>query len=43
MAGVFRVVTVKNKEVHFVGEGGCEMAEMWVRGIRLVTMEALSG
>ncbi|KAI3520690.1 hypothetical protein L1887_10140 [Cichorium endivia] len=43
MAGVFRVVTVKNKEVHFVCEGGCEMAEMWVRGIRLVTMEALSG
>lgn len=40
--GVFRVVTVKNKEVHFVCEGGFEMAELWVRGIKLVTREALS-
>ncbi|XP_004305917.1 PREDICTED: ankyrin-3 [Fragaria vesca subsp. vesca] len=39
-AGVFRVVTVKNKEVHFVCEGGVEMAELWVRGITLVTKEA---
>ncbi|KAA0056596.1 ankyrin-3 [Cucumis melo var. makuwa] len=39
--GLFRVMTVKNKEVHFVCEGGCEMAELWVRGIRLVTREAL--
>ncbi|KAL4568238.1 hypothetical protein LXL04_023846 [Taraxacum kok-saghyz] len=36
MAGVFRVVTVKGKEVHFVCEGGVETAELWVRGIRLV-------
>lgn len=41
--GLFRVVTVKNKEVHFVCEGGCEMAELWVRGIRLVTREAIIG
>nr|XP_043633568.1 putative ankyrin repeat protein RF_0381 [Erigeron canadensis] len=43
-SGVFRVVTgKKKKEVHFVCEGGPEMAELWVRGIRLVTMEALRG
>ncbi|KAK9061676.1 hypothetical protein SSX86_018859 [Deinandra increscens subsp. villosa] len=42
-SGVFRVVTGTKKEVHFVCEGGCEMAELWVRGIRLVTMEALCG
>ncbi|THG20291.1 hypothetical protein TEA_017250 [Camellia sinensis var. sinensis] len=42
-AGVFRVVTTKNKEVHFVCEGGFETAEMWVRGIQLVTREAVSG
>ncbi|CAI9111547.1 OLC1v1011796C2 [Oldenlandia corymbosa var. corymbosa] len=35
-AGLFRVRT-KNKEVHFVCEGGIEMAELWVRGIKLVT------
>nr|XP_043608185.1 ankyrin-3 [Erigeron canadensis] len=40
--GVFRVVTMKNKEVHFVCEGGFEMAELWVRGIKLVTSEARS-
>ncbi|KAL8193567.1 hypothetical protein R6Q57_026702 [Mikania cordata] len=40
--GVFRVVTGKKKEAHFVCEGGYEMAELWVRGIRLVTMETLS-
>ncbi|XWS32661.1 hypothetical protein CRYUN_Cryun22dG0009000 [Craigia yunnanensis] len=42
-AGVFRVVTTKNKEVHFVCEGGFEMAELWVRGIKLVTREAIFG
>ncbi|XP_027151183.1 ankyrin-2-like isoform X1 [Coffea eugenioides] len=41
--GVFRVKTTKNKEVHFVCEGGLEMAELWVRGIRLVTREAIFG
>ncbi|KAI3793890.1 hypothetical protein L1987_36513 [Smallanthus sonchifolius] len=42
-SGVFRVVTGMKKEVHFVCEGGFEIAELWVRGIRLVTMEAQSG
>ncbi|KAL9995950.1 putative ankyrin repeat-containing domain-containing protein [Helianthus debilis subsp. tardiflorus] len=42
MAGVFRVVTAKNKEVHFVCDGGLEMAGLWVRGIKLVTREAIS-
>ncbi|XP_058102263.1 uncharacterized protein LOC131246309 [Magnolia sinica] len=37
--GVFRVVTTKNREFHFVCEGGVEMAELWVRGIKLVTRE----
>ncbi|KAA8548213.1 hypothetical protein F0562_004526 [Nyssa sinensis] len=41
--GVFRVVTTKNKEVHFVCEGGREMAELWVRGIKLVTRKAMFG
>lgn len=41
--GVFRVVTTKNKEFHFVCEGGLEMAELWVRGIKLVTREAIFG
>ncbi|KAI8032430.1 Ankyrin-2 [Camellia lanceoleosa] len=41
--GVFRVVTTKNKEVHFVCEGGFEKAELWVRGIKLVTREAIFG
>ncbi|KAK9271944.1 hypothetical protein L1049_002311 [Liquidambar formosana] len=41
--GVFRVVTTKNKEVHFVCEGGLEAAELWVRGIKLVTREAIFG
>ncbi|KAL3829504.1 hypothetical protein ACJIZ3_018306 [Penstemon smallii] len=41
--GIFRVVTRKGKEVHFVCEGGEEMAELWVRGIRLVTGEANFG
>ncbi|XAR51979.1 hypothetical protein NMG60_11006801 [Bertholletia excelsa] len=41
--GVFRVMTTKNKEVHFMCEGGVEKAELWVRGIRLVTKEAAFG
>ncbi|KAF5197858.1 Ankyrin repeat domain-containing protein [Thalictrum thalictroides] len=41
--GVFRIITTKNKEFHFVCEGGAEMAEMWVRGIKLVTREAIFG
>ncbi|CAL5356088.1 unnamed protein product [Camellia sinensis] len=41
--GVFRVVTTKNKEVHFVCDGGIEMAKLWVRGIELVTREAIFG
>ncbi|KAK6280404.1 hypothetical protein POUND7_020671 [Theobroma cacao] len=41
--GVFRVVTTKNKEFHFVCQGGFEMAELWVRGIKLVTREAIFG
>ncbi|XP_024974972.1 serine/threonine-protein phosphatase 6 regulatory ankyrin repeat subunit A-like [Cynara cardunculus var. scolymus] len=36
-AGIFWVVTMKNKEVHFVCDGGFEMAELWVRGIKIVT------
>ncbi|KAF2574747.1 hypothetical protein F2Q70_00006164 [Brassica cretica] len=38
--GIFRVVTKEDKEVHFVCEGGLVGAEMWVRGIRVVTREA---
>ncbi|XP_022775640.1 ankyrin-2-like [Durio zibethinus] len=41
--GMFHVLTTKNKEVHFVCDGGVEMAELWVRGIRLVTREAIFG
>ncbi|RDX94683.1 Ankyrin-3, partial [Mucuna pruriens] len=41
--GMFHVVTAKNKQVHFVCEGGVQMAHLWVRGIRLVTREAISG
>ncbi|CAN8256354.1 unnamed protein product [Cochlearia groenlandica] len=41
--GIFRVVTTNNKEVHFVCEGGLVCAEMWVRGIRLVTRETICG
>ncbi|CAK7348272.1 unnamed protein product [Dovyalis caffra] len=29
--GLFRVLTTKNKEVHFVCDGGLEMAELWGR------------
>ncbi|KAG8634925.1 hypothetical protein MANES_17G105600v8 [Manihot esculenta] len=39
--GIFRVLTTKNKEFHFVCHGGLEMAEMWVRGIKLVTRRAI--
>ncbi|KAM0984349.1 hypothetical protein ACFX15_011391 [Malus domestica] len=41
--GLFHVVTTKHKELHFVCEGGIEMAELWVRGIKLVTMKAVFG
>ncbi|PHT57192.1 hypothetical protein CQW23_05678 [Capsicum baccatum] len=41
LPGIFRVITTKNKEVHFVCEGGSEIAELWVRGIKLVTREAI--
>ncbi|CAI9779387.1 unnamed protein product [Fraxinus pennsylvanica] len=41
--GMFRVVTTKNKEIHFACEGGVETAELWVRGIKLVTREAIFG
>ncbi|XP_022883931.1 uncharacterized protein LOC111400767 [Olea europaea var. sylvestris] len=37
--GIFRVKTTKDKEMHFVCEGGVEMAELWVRGIRLVSCD----
>lgn len=39
--GMFHVVTAKNKAQHFVCDGGVEMAELWVRGIKLVTREAI--
>ncbi|XP_065875962.1 uncharacterized protein [Euphorbia lathyris] len=39
--GMFHVMTTKKKEVHFVCEGGVEMTELWVRGIKLVTKEAI--
>lgn len=42
-AGVFHVVTTKNREFHFVCEGGLAAAELWVRGIKLVTIEAICG
>ncbi|KAJ6949311.1 ankyrin-3 [Populus alba x Populus x berolinensis] len=41
--GLFRVLTTKNKEVHFVCDGGLEMAELWVRGIQLVSRKASCG
>lgn len=41
--GLFRVVTTEEREVHFVCEGGKEVAELWVRGIRLVTNKAAFG
>ncbi|CAN0896173.1 Ank3 [Linum grandiflorum] len=43
-AGLFHVVTTKGKVVHFVCEdGGDEMAELWVRGIKIITREAICG
>ncbi|KAJ9135452.1 hypothetical protein P3X46_032634 [Hevea brasiliensis] len=39
--GIFRVLTTKKKELHFVCHGGLEMAELWVRGIKLVTRTAI--
>lgn len=39
--GLFQVVTTRNKEVHFVCEGGDEMAQLWVRGIEIVTQGAI--
>ncbi|KAE9599519.1 putative ankyrin repeat-containing domain-containing protein [Lupinus albus] len=41
--GMFRVLTNKNKEVHFVCDGGLEVAELWVRGIKLVTKNSIFG
>lgn len=41
--GMFHVVTTKNKEIHFVCEGGNKTARLWVRGIELVTREAIFG
>ncbi|XP_010453541.1 PREDICTED: ankyrin-3 [Camelina sativa] len=41
--GMFRIVTMENKEVHFVCEGGLVCAQMWVRGIILVTRETICG
>ncbi|KAK6922384.1 Ankyrin repeat [Dillenia turbinata] len=41
--GLFHVTTTKKKEVHFVCDGGNEMAQLWVRGIKLVTREAIFG
>ncbi|XP_073286869.1 ankyrin repeat domain-containing protein SAT10-like [Primulina huaijiensis] len=41
--GIFYVITSKNKEFHFVCDGGEETAELWVRGIRLVTRETIFG
>ncbi|XP_020596901.1 ankyrin-3-like [Phalaenopsis equestris] len=41
-AEIFKVVTVKGREVHF--EASCvSCMELWVRGINLVTKEATSG
>lgn len=42
--GIFHIVTTKNKEINFVCEGGAKMAQLWVRGIKLVTRdEAIFG
>ncbi|KAG0456521.1 hypothetical protein HPP92_024309 [Vanilla planifolia] len=41
--GLFRAVTASGKEVHFVSEGGDEIAELWVRGILLVTKAMFDG
>jgi hypothetical protein len=39
--GMFHVVTTKTKVLHFVCDGGVEMAEWWVRGVELVTRDAI--
>ncbi|KAH6787479.1 ankyrin [Perilla frutescens var. hirtella] len=41
--GLFRVVTTKNQEFHFACPGGVEVANLWVRGIRLLTRQAIFG
>ncbi|XP_065876953.1 uncharacterized protein [Euphorbia lathyris] len=41
--GIFRVLTSKNKEFHFACNGGFEMAELWVRGIKLLTRSPICG
>ncbi|XP_021746562.1 ankyrin-3-like [Chenopodium quinoa] len=41
-SGLFHVVTTKNQEVHFACDG-VEVAKLWVRGIKLVTREAIFG
>ncbi|KAJ8439162.1 hypothetical protein Cgig2_027088 [Carnegiea gigantea] len=41
--GLFHVVTTDNREVHFLCEGGAEVAKLWVTGIKLVTREAIVG
>ncbi|CAI0381065.1 unnamed protein product [Linum tenue] len=41
--GMFHVVTTRDRIIHFVCEGGDEMAELWVRGIKIVTREAIFG
>ncbi|KAB2624835.1 serine/threonine-protein phosphatase 6 regulatory ankyrin repeat subunit B-like [Pyrus ussuriensis x Pyrus communis] len=35
--GLFHAVTKKQKELHFVCEVGIEMADLWVRGIKLLS------
>ncbi|KAL2903602.1 Ankyrin-3 [Bienertia sinuspersici] len=42
-SGLFHIVTSKNKEVQFACNGGMEVAKLWVRGIKLVTREAIFG
>ncbi|XP_057529035.1 uncharacterized protein LOC130807730 [Amaranthus tricolor] len=41
--GLFHILTTKDKEVHFACDGGIEVAKLWVRGIKIVTREALFG
>ncbi|KAH9603712.1 hypothetical protein KSS87_007463 [Heliosperma pusillum] len=41
--GLFHVVTTMSREVHFSCSGGAEAAKLWVRGIKLVTREAIFG
>ncbi|KAL8518357.1 hypothetical protein ACS0TY_009656 [Phlomoides rotata] len=42
-AGVFRVVTTKNKEIHFSCSEGLKTANLWVMGIRFLNREAMFG